>query len=193
MSGKKSWNYKLGLDYSFNLGRNYFKKTPLKSYPINKTKRFHRKKSDIPRIIRGTIGNREVVYGEHALKVRFPTFLERPTQDYDVYSPNPLHDAKQAERALDRHFGGDYFYVKQAQHQGTWKVIAHANEEGYADFSPKPQNITYDKIRGVNYVKLQVEKQNRMKSLKDPDFAWRHGKDRDALNRIKLYERMGRR
>ena len=154
------------------------------------TERFHMLKHRIPNIIKSTIGVKEIVYGEHALKVRFPGWLERPTQDYDVYSPNPKKDAIQAERELDSVFGGDFFFVKPAQHKGTWKVMAHANQEGYADFTKPSEKVPFDIINGIKYARLSLEKKHRVKSLKDKDFSFRHPKDKDALNRIKIYENM---
>ena len=156
---------------------------------LQHTRLFHSRKRLIDKTILGTIGPSEIIYGEQSLKARFPRYLQRYTQDYDIYSPHPRKDAVQAEKALDHRFRGNFFYVKKAQHLGTYKVVAYANSEGYADFSKKPNHVPYDKINGKNYVKLSVEKEHRIHSLKDPSFEWRHGKDRDALNRIKIYER----
>jgi len=188
---------KLGLDGITNIKiaqpTNIFKtETPTKKVSVKHTQKFHKNKHKIPIIIYSTIDKHEIVYGEHALKKRFPKYLERPTQDYDIYSNTPKKDAKEAERALDQSFGGDFFYVKPAQHPGTYKVVAHANQEGYADYSKPDGKIPYETIDGKKYVKLSLEKEHRHKSLKDPNYSWRHAKDQDALNRIKLYEKMNR-
>lgn len=153
------------------------------------TQKFHKNKHHIPNIIKNTIGPREIIYGEHAIKKRVPRYLERPTQDYDIYSSTPRRDAHQAERALDRRFGGDFFYVKPARYPNTYKVVAHANQEGYADFTKPETKIPYDILAGKKYAKLSVEKQHRHQSINDPMFHWRHAKDQDALNRIKIYEK----
>lgn len=184
------FDYVLGLDPKL---LKKTKRTRTKTKPktnkvtIHHTETFHKKKRMIPRIIKQTIGAREIIYGEHALKARFPNYLERHTQDYDVYSPTPLRDARQAEHALDKNFRGNFFYTKKAQHPGTYKVVAYANEEGYADFTKKPRNVPHENIRGHNYVNLNIEMQHRKKSLRDPEYSWRHAKDRDALNRMKIY------
>lgn len=156
---------------------------------VKKTKKFHKKKHLIDDIILSTIGKNEVIYGEQALRAYFPKYLERHTQDYDVYSSKPFRDARQAEHKLDKKFGGDFFYVKPAQHPGTYKVMSNVNEEGYADFTRKPPKTKYKKIHGKNYISLNIEKQHRLKSLNDPESSWRHGKDRDALNRILIFEK----
>ena len=163
-----------------------------RSKPLNKTEVFHRKKHKIDNIVLSTLDDGEVIYGEQSLKARFPKWLERPTIDYDVFADNPRKEAIETERRLDKRFGGDYFYVKPAMHPGTFKVVSKINEEGYADFTKKKKKVPHDKIKGRNYRKLSEEKKDRMKSLNDPESAWRHGKDRDALNRIKVYEKMKR-
>jgi len=152
------------------------------------TRAFHKNKHRIGGIILRTLDDGEIIYGEHSLHAHLPKYLERPTTDYDVYAKNPRKEAYETEKALDKKFGGDYFYVKQAQHPGTYKVVAHANQEGYADFTRKPRNVRYREINGYRYSTLQHEKENRQRALKDPDYSWRHGKDQDALNRIKIYE-----
>lgn len=191
------WDYSLGLNKPLNkipekyTKRILQKRSNIKAVGLKHTRQFHRQKHRIIGVIRSTIGPREIIYGEHALKARFPKYLERPTTDIDVYSPTPRHDARQAERKLDRVFGGDFFYVKKAQHPGTVKVVAHANQEGYADFTEKPQHLPYDTIRGHKYLKLSVEKEHRIRILKDPNYKFRWSRDQDALNRIKIFEKIG--
>ena len=157
---------------------------------LKKVETFHRKKRNIPKVVLSTIGKKEVIYGARALNKRFPKHLDRQTTDYDVYSPTPQKDARQAERRLDKHFGGDYFHVKQAQHKGTYKVVSKINGEGYADFTKPEQKIPADKIGGKRYVKLSHVKKTIRKTLKDPESKYRHAKDRDALNRILIYEKI---
>lgn len=179
------FDYILGFDPK-NMPKS--KKPPLRNVSPKHTKMFHKKKHLIPTIIKGTIGKQEIVYGEHALKIRFPKYLERPTNDYDVLSRTPMKDAIQAEKALDKKFGGDFFFVKQAEHEGTFKVVAYANQEGYADFTKLEKPVKYDTIKGIKYMSLDEEIKNRKKSLQNPEFSFRHPKDKDALNRIKIYK-----
>ena len=192
----KIWNYHLGFSkytQPQKHTKHVIKKPILHNYPVDRTKHFHRKKHIIKNTIMSTIGEKEIIYGEMGLKARFPRYLERHTTDVDVYSPTPYRDALQAERKLDRAFGGDYFYTKEAIHHGTFKVSSHANDEGYADFTRTPRNTPYNIIRGKKYVTLAIEKQHRLRSLRDPKYKWRWGKDRDALNRLKIYEKYHRR
>ena len=194
-------NIMIGAEKTF-LGtkRTKRKKYPRKTYTkrankklsgnLNKSKQFHKQKHRIKPTIKSTIGKKEIIYGETALNHYFPKWLDRPTQDVDVYSKTPRKDARQAERKLDHVFGGDHFYVKPALHKGTYKVVAHANQEGYADFTKPEQKIPHKVVGGKNVVALSFVKERIKKTLADPESKYRHSKDRDALNRIRIYERM---
>jgi len=160
----------------------------LKKRGLSKVEHFHRQKPKISRTILSKVDDKEIIYGAKALNKRFPPFLDRHTTDYDIYSTHPHKDAREAERALDKAFGGDYFYVKPALHPGTWKVKAHANEETYADYTKPEEKIPYDRIGGKKYVKLSYVKKRIHKTLRDPESKYRHDKDRDALARILIYE-----
>ena len=157
---------------------------------LKKSKKFHKNKHKIPRIIRGKIDKHEIIYGARALNVRFPKFLKKTTKDFDVFSATPKKDAIQTERALDKHFGGNFFFVEPAKHSGTYKVKSIANHEGYADYTKPDKNIPSKLIKGKRYVKLNFVKKHIKKTLKDPQAKFRHAKDRDALNRIKIYEKI---
>lgn len=159
---------------------------------LSHTRQFHSKKHFINKTILGTIGQHEVIYGERGLSMRFPRYLQRPTQDYDIYSPNPRKDAHQTEKKLDQRFRGDYFFVKPALHSDTFRVTARANQETYADYTKKPKHLKHDTIKGKNIIDITIERKAREKILRNPEYEWRWGKDRDALNRIKIYEKYRR-
>jgi len=108
---------------------------PTKKRGLSKSERFHRQKPKISRTILSKVDDKEIIYGARALNKRFPPFLDKHTTDFDIFSTHPKKDAKEAEKALDKAFGGDHFYVEKAQHPGTWKIKAHANKEGYADYT----------------------------------------------------------
>ena len=169
------------------------RKKPSRSVPLKKVKHFHRQKHKIPKIILGKVDKKEIIYGARALNKRFPKFLDKPTQDYDIFSTHPKKDAREAERALDKGLRGDHFFVKPALHPGNFKVIAHVTNEGYADYTKPDETIPFDIIDGKKYVKLGHVKKTIRKTLADPESAYRHSKDRDALNRILIYEKMKRR
>lgn len=178
-----------------NIGRKKRKKyKPKKKINrLKKTEHFHRQKQKIPSIILSKVDDKEIIYGARALNKRFPSFLDRHTEDYDIFSTHPKKDAREAERALDKSFGGDFFAVKKALHPGTFKIIAHANKQGYADYTKPDKMIPFDRIGGKKYVKLDYVKKTIRKTLADPESKYRHDKDRDALERILIYEKLKKR
>lgn len=163
---------------------------PRKGKPLRRVEHFHRRKRLIPKTVFDVMDPHEIIYGARALNKRFPNFLDRHTEDWDIFTPTPRKDARELEQALDRRFGGDYFYVKPALHKGTYKVVAHATEEGYADYTRPDETIPYNTIGGRRYVKLCWVKRRIRKTLRDPKSEYRHDKDRDALNRILIFEQM---
>jgi len=124
---------------------------------LEKVDNFHRKKQLIKEILLRTIKNKEIIYGEQAVKIRVPEHLQRHTDDYDVYSRTPKRDAIEAEKELDREFGGDYFDVTPAEHKGTFKVRSRINGKGYADFTYPDKNYGYDEIDGHNYIAFPLK------------------------------------
>lgn len=159
---------------------------------LRKVERFHSNKESIPGIVLSTLDDGEVIYGERAVEARLPDRLHRNTTDYDVYSKNPRKDALEAERELDKAFGGDYFETVQAQHPGTWKVRSKINGEGYADFTDPKKRLESDDIYGRKYIKLQAIKKRIREILKDKTQDYRHNKDKDTLNRIRVFEQIKR-
>ena len=157
---------------------------------LKKAEVFYKKKKQIPKVIYQKVDPREIIYGARALNKRFPSFLDKHTEDYDIFSTKPLKDAKEAERALDRAFGGNFFAVKRALHPGTYKVVSLIDKQGYADYTKPDKRIPYDVIDGKKYVKLDYVKKTIKQTLSDPESKYRWKKDRDALNRIMIYEKM---
>lgn len=157
---------------------------------LKKVDSFYRKKKKIPNVIMGVTDSHEIIYGARALNKQLPSHLDKPTQDFDIFSPYPKKDAMQTEKALDKEFDGDYFYVEPAKHEGTWKVKAHINKEGYADYTKPEGKVPHRVIGGKKYVKLDYVKQHIRKTLKDKEAKYRWDKDRDSLNRIMVYEKM---
>lgn len=144
--------------------------------------------------IDGTLrGREEVVYGARAMNVQLPGMLKRHTIDYDIYSKSPKAKAKRLEKVLDGQSKGDYFYTKPAMHPGTWKVmdIGFDNRKGthddfgVADFTKPERKIRFNVINGIRYARLSERAKDARRSLSDPEFIFRHEKDRKDLWRIK--------
>ena len=157
---------------------------------LKQVEHFHKNKHKIPKVVLSQTDNHEIIYGARALNKHFPKFLEKPTVDFDIFSDTPKKDADETEKALDKTFGGDYFFVEPAQHEGTYKVKSKINKEGYVDYTKPDKKIPSRKIGKHRYVKLSYVKKHILKTLKDKEAKYRHDKDRDALNRIKVYEKL---
>jgi len=136
--------------------------------------------------------NNNILYGGKSIMKQLPFFLRRTTEDYDIYSKTPKKSARQLERKLDKQIGMDYFYVKPALHPHTFRVMHRGknlrdprDDVGVADYTkmPKPKPKT-KVIEGVKYSLLSHEKKNKLKSLRDPAYKFRHRKDKEDYDRI---------
>lgn len=131
-----------------------------------------------------------ILYGARATNIYLPPHLDADTRDFDIYSKTPKKSAKELERELDRKFGGDYFEVKPAEHKGTFKVVSKVTGSGVADFTKQEKGVAYKiSLDRIRYANLQHIKKKLMAILKDPSKKFRHQKDRETLQRIKVYER----
>lgn len=153
------------------------------------TKRFHEKKHLIDDIIILKMDKREIIYGAQALNRHLPNYLDVETQDFDIFTPTPKKDARETEKALDKEFGGNFFFITPAEHKGTWKVKAYANDETYADYTKPNKKIPFVIKEGLKVVPLVFIEKNLKRTLNDPKSNFRHSKDLDALNRIKVYKK----
>ena len=161
-----------------------------KKISLKKTNHYHKHRRTIPNTIRSKIDKHEIVYGARALNKRFPSYLDKPTVDYDIYTPHPKRDARETERALDKKFGGDFFYIEPATHKDTVRVKSHIDGTVVADYTKPEKKIPYDSIDGIKYVKLGFVKKQIKKTLADPSAEYRYKKDSDSFNRIRIYERI---
>ena len=156
---------------------------------LEETNKFHKKKHKIMKTIYSTFDSDETIYGARALNVRMPRHLDRHTKDVDVFTSTPYKEARQAEKALDTMMGFDAFYVTPAEHEGTFKVKAHATGETYADYTKTPKGLRRENIDGFYYPTIPTIEKSIRRTLVDPTAVHRHSKDQDALNRIQIYKR----
>ena len=159
---------------------------------LKQVNRFYKKKKEIPEIVLSKTGNKEIIYGARAINKQVPMHLRKKTDDYDIFSKTPKKDALETERALDKKFGGNYFETKPAIHPGTYKVISRIDKVGYADYTIPDKKIPFKVINKKKYVDMEYVKKHIKQTLKDPEAKFRHAKDTDALNRIKLAEKLKR-
>ncbi|MBW1784175.1 MAG: hypothetical protein JRL30_25975 [Deltaproteobacteria bacterium] len=138
--------------------------------------------------------NKSTIYGGQAIKKRIGLFA-RPTQDFDILSKKPKKAANQLTNALNRIFKRRKpYFMKPAMHPGTFKVKHRGMDRRkntqddleVADFTKPTRKHKTSKIDGVDYVALSEVVKDKKSSLGSEEFAFRHQKDQDDLNRIKL-------
>jgi hypothetical protein len=138
---------------------------------------------------------KNIIYGARSVQAQIGFIGSRPTDDWDIFSKKPKKSAMKTERVLDRLWGYDKFYTKPAMHPGTFKVMNKGfdnrkgtkDDYGVVDYTkmPKPPPRTIN-ILGNRYRKLSQEKSSKFKALRDKTQKFRHQKDREDVERIKL-------
>lgn len=142
---------------------------------------------------------KQVIYGARSIQAQNNLFA-RDTKDWDVFDKNPKKVAKIVEKLLDKQMGTNYFYTQEAVHKGTWKVKGIGmdlkkgteDDESIADYSKLEKRTPFVVKNGVRYRLLKEEIKAKKKSVKDPEFEFRHKKDKEDLNRIKGYLKVKR-
>jgi hypothetical protein len=131
-----------------------------------------------------------IVFGSQALNAHLPDWLDKETKDWDVVT---IGDAKKManklEGILDKHYGGDFFGVEPAIHQGTFRIRSKVTGVVVADISLKDREIDFERIKGVNYASLEWLEDEAERLIASPDAEFRRAKDKDNLQRIKVYKR----
>lgn len=133
--------------------------------------------------------DKHVIYGEQAVKAHLPSHLHRYTEDYDIFAKNPKAEAKQMEKKLDKIYGGNYFRTKKGAHKGTHKVISNVTNKTVVDYTKEPKKLNSVQIGGNLFVGINAIKKQLKKTLKDEASSFRHDKDFETLQRIKLGEK----
>jgi hypothetical protein len=133
--------------------------------------------------------DKHIIYGAQAINAQLPGYLKKQTEDYDIYANNPKKEAKQMEKKLDKAFGGDFFESNPAEHSGTWKVKSKVTKRGVVDYTKPTKKIKSTIVGGNKYEKIKSIKKHIEKTLQDEASAYRHDKDFEALQRIRLNER----
>jgi hypothetical protein len=151
---------------------------------------YYKRKGIIKKEIMKTIGNEETIYGATSINRQIKPYLRRKTEDVDVYSKNPKKDAREAEKHLDKRFGGDFFSTKAAEYKDTTKVKSNVTGRTVADFTKQTKQIPRKRIGKHYYTKLSHIQKSIKKTLKDPTAQYRHVNDREALQRIQLHNKL---
>ena len=130
-----------------------------------------------------------IVFGAQASNAQLSPQLRKHTEDVDIFTKKSKKEAEQMEKKLDKAYGGDYFRVEKAKHKGTYKVKSNVTNRTVADYSSQGKKPNTKTILGVKYATLNSIKRKIGKTLRDEASEFRHDKDRETLQRIKLHER----
>ena len=149
-------------------------------------------------ILGHTKKNKNTIYGARSIQKQIGQLKARPTQDWDIYSRQPNKHAKQMTSKFNRMSNSNAFYNKPAMHPGTFKVNHVGNDGirntkddiGLVDYTKPPQGIKIKTIGGVQYSSLANSIKDKKSSLSQQEFAFRHKKDKDDLDRIRLHQKM---
>lgn len=168
--------------------KNYNEATAVDGKNKKSLLKFYKNKHKIPGIVIDFLDDDNVIYGARAMNKQLPDYLRVHTFDVDASSPNPEEEAKMIEEKLDKYFGEDLFYVKAANHPGTFKVKNRATDEGVADLTKVPEPIPFVTIDGKKYSTQEYSLSKIDQSLASDDEAslWRRDKDLSAKQRILL-------
>lgn len=137
---------------------------------------------------------KQIIYGARSIQKQ-AHLLARQTQDYDIFDKSPKKSAEILQKLLDKNVGFDYYYKKEAQHKGTWKVKGRGedgikgtkDDESIADYTKPDKKIPFVLINGIRYRILREELKRKKATVSDPEYKFRKAKDKSDIDRIKGY------
>ena len=131
-----------------------------------------------------------IVHGGRAINVQLPNWLDKATEDWDLFSSTPRETAEKLEKLLDEHYGGDFFRIIPAKHEGTFRIVNNVTLKGVADITLPKKKIDYITEDGINYATLEHHVERIKKTLTDPTKKFRWKKDKETLQRIRVFKRL---
>ncbi len=135
-----------------------------------------------------------IVHGSRAINAWLPSWLDRETKDWDILAKTDVEKlARILERKLDNRYGGDYFAVEAAVHPGTFRIRNKVTGEVIADLTLQERQVTFQSLRHIKYATLLDQENHILETLNDPSAAYRHRKDTEALQRIRLFKKIKKR
>lgn len=131
-----------------------------------------------------------IVHGGRAINAYLPDWLDKATEDWDIFSVTPRITAKKLEEVLEKKYKGNYFTVKPAKHKGTFRVKSIVTKRTVADITLPEREIEYKEVDGVNYATLDYHVKQIKRTSAVPEYSFRHSKDKETLQRIRIYKRL---
>lgn len=147
-------------------------------------------------ILEQTKRKQNIVYGAQSVKKQLGMFA-RPTFDYDIYSKTPHQDAQEVRRKLNEAAKANIYYDTQSKKtKGVYKVYYVGqdgkpytkDDKGIVDYSELKKGIRYVIINGIRYSVLDSTIRDKKRALTEEQYAFRHKKDQEDLNRIQGYQ-----
>jgi len=157
---------------------------------LEKAERYYKfspKATDKVILARLKANDKLIVHGGKAINVFLPDWLDKATEDWDIFSDTPLATAKKLEEVLEKKYGGNYFTVKPAKHKGTFRIQSIVTKRVVADITLPEREIEYKEVEGINYATLDYHVKQIKRTLATPEYSFRHGKDKETLQRIRIY------
>ncbi len=151
---------------------------------------FYKNRGKIDDLIVREIKKRKLIlFGARSLNRQLPKFLKKETKDYDIIvtKREPQQVAKELERKLDKRFKGNLFFVEKGKAKGVYKVKRTLGKEGIIDVVKVQEKVPFVKRRGVRVSTLDFEKAKIKESLANPEAKFRHDKDRERRERIRIF------
>lgn len=161
---------------------------------LKQKERFYRNRRKINKIIISNVKKKgHIIFGARATNEIFPKFLDKQTEDYDIFTKTPKKTARKIERKLDKKFKGNYFEIKTTIFPGGYKVVSRVTKRNVVDYIPIPKDkLKSRKIGGIRYATIDTAKKNIKTALSDPKSKFRKVRDLELRQRIKIFEKLKR-
>ena len=152
--------------------------------------KYYRNRHLVEKIVRNYARRKQLLlFGGKAINLNVKEFLKSHTSDYDFLHKNPRKMALELEKILDKFFEGNYFRIMKGKHKGTFKVKSNVTNKTIADISKQIQKkIPTKNIRGLKVATAGHLKSRIRKTLKNPEASYRHEKEAENLQRLRLSE-----
>jgi len=134
-----------------------------------------------------------IVYGAQAVNEQVGVMHSRPTFDWDVHSPKPIHSGVKLEKAIDNHAQANISHTEVitfTDEKSKTKKMSRVRLKGFdtvADFTPMPKKIKTTIINGVNFETLENAEKKYNKMIFEGETKRLINANED-LTRIHLYK-----
>ena len=118
----------------------------------------------------------DIIYGARALNKQLPKDLQRPTDDYDIWSKQAKEHCDKLEDHLDECVGCDLFSEEQldvGKGKKVYRIRTNPTGKQEVDYSHPPKDYRYKTIGGIKYQDIEHQEKRLREMAKDPRLAFR--------------------